>query len=189
MNKQRKAPSRGQRRTRYAGRRRIPWPIVIGLAALLILAFFVLRSLDVGAPGERIAVAGVGQHVPEGQAVQYNSVPPVGGAHWPSPASWGASPTQLPDERVVHNLEHGGVVIDYNAIGAEDFTKLKSLLSTYPRDRYNEVKLVIQPYDKIAPGTIALTAWGWREILGAYDEQAIRSFLDAHMNRCCESVP
>lgn len=96
---------------------------------------------------------------------------------------------QIPDERAVHNLEHGGIVIDYNGISAEDVAKLKSLLSSYPRDRYNEVKVVIQPYDKIAPGTIALTAWGWRELLTSYDDQAVRAFLDAHMNRCCESVP
>lgn len=189
MSTQRKPRPKGKQRGRYAGRRRITWPVVIGLAVALVVAFFIVRSLEIGAPGERIAVAGVGQHVPEGRAVQYNSVPPVGGAHWPSPASWGASATQLPDERAVHNLEHGGIVIDYNGISADDLTKLKSLLSSYPRDRYNEVKLVIQPYDKIAPGTIALTAWGWRQLLTSYDAQTIRAFLDAHMNRCCESVP
>lgn len=189
MSTQRKPGPKGKQRARYAGRRRVPWPVVIGLAAVLVLAFFIVRSLDIGAPGERIAVAGVGQHVPEGQAVQYTAVPPVGGAHWPSPASWGTYPAQLPDERVVHNLEHGGIVIDYNGIPADDVRKLQSLLLSYPRDRYNEVKLVIQPYNKIAPGTVALTAWGWRELLSAYDEQAIRAFLDAHMNRCCESVP
>jgi hypothetical protein len=166
----------------------VPWVPIVGAAIVLVAAFFVARSFDIGAPGERIAVAGVGQHVPEGQPVQYNSVPPVGGAHWPTPAGWGVSPTQIPDERAVHNLEHGGIVIDYNAISADDLTKLTALLSTYPRDRYGEVKIVVQPYDKIGRG-IALTAWGWREFLPAYDDHAIHSFLDAHMNRCCEAVP
>src|SRR5439155_388277 len=84
----------------------------------------------------------------------------TGGPHWPSPARWGLSTAQLPDERVVHNLEHGGIVIDHNAIGGDDLAKLTSLLSTYPRDKYGEVKIVIQPYERIAPGTIVLTAWG-----------------------------
>lgn len=189
MRKQRKQPPRGTPKARYARRWRVPWVLVVGAAVVLVAAFLLVRSLEIGAPGERISAAGVGQHVPEGQSVQYNSVPPVGGAHWPSPASWGASATQLPDERVVHNLEHGGIVIDYNSISADDLTKLKSLLSSYPRDRYNEVKIVLQAYDKIAPGTIALTAWGWRQLLMSRDDQAIRAFLDAHMNRCCESVP
>ena len=163
---------------------------VIAVAAVVaVFAFFVVRGLEIGAPGERIAVSGVGVHPPEGQPITYDTVPPVGGPHWPSPARWGLSTAQLPDERVVHNLEHGGIVIDHNAISGDDLAKLTSLLSTYPRDKYGEVKIVIQPYDRIAPGTIVLTAWGWRQILTRYDETVVRAFLDAHMNRCCEDVP
>ena len=186
---QRKPRIKGKTKGRYASRHRLPWPILIGAAVVLVAAVLVARSLEVGAPGERIAVAGVGQHVTEGQPVKYNSVPPVGGPHWPSPAGWGTSATTIPDERAVHNLEHGGIVIDYNGISADDLAKLQSLLRSYPRDRYNEVKLLIQPYPNIAPGTIALTAWGWRQILTSYDDQTVHAFLDAHMNRCCESVP
>ena len=189
MSKQRKPGIKGKTKGRYASRRRVPWPILIGVAVVLVAAVLVARSLEIGAPGERIAVSGVGQHVTEGQPVQYNSIPAVGGPHWPSPAGWGASTTTFPDERAVHNLEHGGIVIDYNGISAADLAKLQALLRSYPRDRYNEVKLLIQPYPKIASGSIALTAWGWRQILTAYDDQTVRAFLDAHMNRCCESVP
>ncbi len=179
----------GKSRGRYASQRRVPWFLLVGGMVVLALAFLIVRSLDLGAPGERIAVAGVGQHVTEGQPVQYNAVPPVGGPHWPAPAGWGVSSLQIPDERAVHNLEHGGVVIDYNGISADDLAKLKGLITAYSRDQYNEIKIVLQPHDKIAPGSIALTAWGWREGLLAYDAAAIRAFLDAHMNRCCESVP
>jgi uncharacterized protein DUF3105 len=147
------------------------------------------RALEVGAPGERIAVSGVGQHVPDGRPVQYNSVPPVGGPHWPSPAGWGIFATQLPDERVVHNLEHGGIVVDYNGLSGDDLAKLKLLITGYPRDKFNEIKIVMQPYDKIPSGTIALTAWGWRQLLSTYDERLVREFFDAHLNRCCEAVP
>ena len=189
MREQRGQRTTGKTKGRYAGRRRIPWPILIGAGVVILAAFFVVRAFEIGAPGERIAVSGVGQHVTEGQPVHYNANPPVGGPHWPSPAGWGASATTIPDERAVHNLEHGGVVIGYNGISADDLAKIKSLLGSYPRDRYNEVKLVIQPYPNIAPGTIALTAWGWRQILTSYDDQTVRAFLDAHMNRCCESVP
>ena len=189
MSATRRRPTKGKTKGRYASRRRVPWPILIGAAVVLVAAVVVGRSLDIGAPGERIAVTGVGQHVAEGQPVHYDTNPPVGGPHWPSPASWGSSSTTIPDERAVHNLEHGGIVIDYNGLSATDLAKLQALRANYPRDRFDEVKIVIQPYPGIAAGTIALTAWGWRQILTAYDDQAIRSFLDAHMNRCCESVP
>lgn len=192
MSNKRKQPAKGKpwkAKGRYARQRRVPWFLLIGAAVVLGLAFLVVRSLELGAPGEHIAVAGVGQHIIEGQPVQYNSVPPVGGPHWPAPASWGVSSVQIPDERAVHNLEHGGIVIDHNGISADDLAKLKALITGYPRDQFNEIKIVLQPYDKITPGSIALTAWGWRQLLPVYDAVAIRAFLDAHMNRCCESVP
>lgn len=189
MSNKRKQPPKGKQKGRYARQRRVPWFLLIGAVVVLGLAFLVVRSLELGAPGEHIAVAGVGQHVTEGQPVQYGTVPPVGGAHWPAPAGWGVSSVQIPDERAVHNLEHGGIVIDYNGISADDLIKLKAVITGYPRDQFNEIKIVLQPYDKIATGSIALTAWGWRQLLPAYDAVAIRAFLDAHMNRCCESVP
>jgi hypothetical protein len=165
---------------------------ILPIAGILIAAvggFFLIRSFEIGAPGERIAVTGVGQHIAEGQPIVYNSVPPVGGPHWPAPVAWGASTAPIPDERIVHNLEHGGVVISYNAISSEDLTKLIGLSRSYPRDRYNEVKLVIRPYEAIPAGTFVLAAWGWKQSFTAYDDAAVRAFLDAHLNRCCESVP
>lgn len=173
----------------YGQRRRVPWPLLAAAAIVVVLAFLLVRSLQLGAPGERIAVGGVGQHVPEGQPVTYNSVPAVGGPHWPSPAAWGNSTVPVPDERAVHNLEHGGVVISYNAIPTGDLAKLQSLLLTYPRDGFGEVKLLIRPYDRIASGTFVLAAWGWKQAFATYDDAGVRAFLDAHLGRCCESVP
>ena len=183
------SPKQRQGRRAYGQRRRVPWPILIGAAILAVVAFFAVRSLEIGAPGERVAVSGVGQHVPEGQPVAYNSVPPVGGAHWPAPAAWGNSTAPVPDERAVHNLEHGGVVISYNNIPSGDLARMQGLLLSYPRDSFNEVKLLIRPYDRIPQGTFVLAAWGWKQSFTTYDEAAVRAFLDAHMGRCCESVP
>ena len=95
----------------------------------------------------------------------------------------------VPDERAVHNLEHGGVVASYNNIPADALAALQALLTAYPKDKYGEVKLLIRPYDRIAPGAIVLTAWNWIDELTAYDDARVRHFLDAHLNQCCESVP
>mgnify|MGYP003291183493 CR=1 FL=1 len=95
----------------------------------------------------------------------------------------------MPDERAVHNLEHGGVVASYNNIPAESLAALQRLLTTYPRDKFNQVKLVIRPYDRIPAGTIVLTAWNWVDELPAYDEARVIRFLNAHLNKCCEDVP
>lgn len=174
---------------RYASRRRVPWiPLALGVG-VLVGAILLARGLEIGSPGQRQNVSGVGQHVTEGQPVRYDQTPPAGGAHWPSPASWGISSEPVPDERAVHNLEHGGVVVSYNAISPEDLGKLRQLVVAYPRDRYNEVKVLGRPYDRIPSGTVVLAAWGWTQSLTRYDEALIRAFLDAHLNRCCETQP
>lgn len=185
-----KAATRAQR-SRYSRRRRVPWVAVVVAAAAIVAGVLVARSLGVGEPavGTYVATSGVGQHVPDGQPIAYPQSPPVGGAHWGTPAPWGISSQPIADERVVHNLEHGGVVVSQNGMSDADLGRLRALLASYPKDRYSEVKVVVRPYDRIPAGAIVLTAWSWTETLGAYDEGMIREFLDAHLNRCCESVP
>lgn len=177
--------------TRYAWHRQIPWIAIGATAIALVLGVLVARSFGVGEGAGRYTGpgSGVGNHITEGQAIPYSSYPPTYGPHWPAPTTWGFHSEAVPDERAVHNLEHGGVVASYNNIRPDELAALQSLLTTYPKDKYGEVKLVIRPYDKIAPGTIVLTAWNWIDELPAYDEARVRRFLDAHLNQCCESVP
>jgi hypothetical protein len=160
------------------------------LAVVLVAAVLIARQLGVGeSAGRYIAGGGVGQHVPVGQAINYPSYPPTSGQHAASPATWGLHTEPVADEVAVHNLEHGGVVISHNNISADDLSKITALLRSYSKDQYGEVKLVIRPYDKIAPGTIVLTAWNWIDELPAYDAARVKAFMDAHLNKCCEAVP
>ena len=43
-----------------------------------------------------------------------NSSPPTSGPHWRHAADPGFYGTELPDEELVHNLEHGQIVVSYN---------------------------------------------------------------------------
>ena len=177
--------------TNYAWYRRVPWIAIVGGAVLLVIGVLVARSFGVGEGAGRYTGpgSGIGDHIAEGTPIAYPSYPPTYGPHWPAPAAWGFHSEVVPDERAVHNLEHGGVVASYNNIPPASLAALQALLTTYPKDKYGEVKLLIRPYDKIAPGTIALTAWNWIDELPAYDEARVRAFLDAHLNKCCEDVP
>jgi hypothetical protein len=178
-------------RRRYAERRRLPIPIVpvAALAIALVGGFFFIRSLELGSPGERFAVSGVGDHRAENTPIQYSTIPPAGGPHWASVAPWGYSAQPVPDERAVHNLEHGGIVVSYNLIAQADIDRLRALLTSYPRDRYGQVKLLIRPYDALPAGTFVMAAWGWKQSFASYDDAKVRAFMDAHLNRCCENVP
>ena len=189
-----KGSARGQhsqRRSNYAWHRRVPWVAVAAGVVVLVAGALIARNLGVGEnAGRYIAGGGIGQHVPVGQPIAYPEYPPTSGQHSNSPATWGFHTEPVVDELAVHNLEHGGVVASYNNISADDLAKLRALLGTYPKDRYGEVKLLIRPYDRIAPGRVVLTAWNWIDELSAgYDGARIRAFMDAHLNKCCESVP
>ena len=183
--------ARAQRaQSNYPWHRRVPWLAIGAGAIVLVVGVLIAQSFGVGESAGRYTGpgSGVGNHVPEGQSIAYPSYPPTYGAHWPAPATWGYHPEPVPDERAVHNLEHGGVVVSHNNIPAESLAALQALLTTYPRDKFNQVKLVIRSYDRIPAGTIVLTAWNWIDELPAYDEARVRRFMDAHLNKCCEDV-
>ena len=56
------------------------------------------------------------QHLPSGETlhVPYNTRPPTSGPHLPSIARWGLHTQPIPHELQVHNLEDGGVLVQYN---------------------------------------------------------------------------
>jgi hypothetical protein len=189
--KKKRTAARAKAESNYPWHRRVPWLAIAAGGALLVIGVLVARSFGVGegaghytGPG-----SGVGNHITEGQPIAYPSYPPTYGPHWPAPTTWGYHSEAIPDERAVHNLEHGGVVASYNNVPSDALAALQALLTTYPKDKYGEVKLVIRPYDKIAPGTIVLTAWEWIDELPAYDDARARQFLTAHLDKCCEDVP
>lgn len=194
MPRKKKRAARGARAntpSNYAWHRRVPWVAIGAGVVVLVIGVLVARSFGVGEGAGRYTGpgSGKGDHRTEGTPIAYPSYPPTFGPHWPVPAAWGYQSEPVPDERAVHNLEHGGVVASYNNVPAESLAALRALLTTYPKDKYGEVKLLIRPYDKITPGTIVLTAWEWIDELPVYDDARVQSFLRAHLNKCCEDTP
>ena len=128
-------------------------------------------------------------HIPEGDTYTgYNSVPPTSGPHWES--NWAScgihdKENEVPDSRIVHNLEHGQIVISYNLTDESEIDRLKNIARDLPRDRH---WLIVRPYSQIAPGEVAITAWGWLDKFSGVDEDRIRNFYVAHFNQRRESI-
>ena len=155
-----------------------------GLLALILVAggiWLATRSAGQAAPGQRFPIQGQ-QHITSGQAhPAYNSDPPTSGWHYDTPLASGFHDTPVADERVVHNLEHGHVVISY------DCSKLAECQGTQDRlqellRRYRNWKVTVVPRQN-ADAAIALTAWGWLDKLDSYDEARITAFINAWRDR------
>ena len=115
-------------------------------------------------------------HVPEGQSVVYSTTPPTSGDHWESWAECGFYESGLPDEFIVHNLEHGNVVVSYNFSEKQDIAALRRTLAGID---LAEEWGVTRFYDKIPEGTVAVTAWGMRARMPGSDLDGLASFFAA----------
>lgn len=126
--------------------------------------------------GEPVPILRNINHVPEGQRVDYSDAPPTSGEHWPTPASCGFYPDGLPDERVVHNLEHGAIVVSYNFTNPAQVTALRQALSGV--DQFDEWGIA-RAYDRIPDGQVALAAWGHLHRMAGVSPGEIGLFFDA----------
>ncbi len=162
--------------------------VVIALAAVVLLALYTGDGGPVAetSPGTPVPTMTTRDHVPEGTSVEYSTDPPTSGPHWGSTARWGVysdiSRTP-PDERLVHNLEHGGVIIYYDPDQVNETTVEK--LETLTRELHSDRPcLILTPRQNIQDDKpIALTAWGVLALLEDYDEAAIRAFWRDHVAR------
>ena len=155
-------------------------PGMVGLATLAVA----LSSCSSG-PGEKFPDQG-NQHIADEQSFSgYSSAPATSGPHWDTPAGWGIHPEPLPNERQIHNLEHGGIMIQYNTEDQELITQLRRFAqkqSDFP------CFLVVAPYPDMQ-FTVAVTAWGVRDTMASYDEERLQEFVDAYIRKGPERVP
>lgn len=123
------------------------------------------------------------EHIFPGQAhPAYNSNPPTSGWHFPQPADWGYYNGELPDERVVHNLEHGGIWISFKSA---DDTEVTNKLVALARRYRTKVIITLRPKND---SRIAVAAWQHLMNLDQYDEPAIIDFINRFKNKGPELI-
>ncbi|WP_370587943.1 DUF3105 domain-containing protein [Trichocoleus sp. FACHB-591] len=120
-------------------------------------------------------------HVPETEKVKYNSNPPTSGPHYAIWAQWGIHAKAPLDERLVHNLEHGGVIISYKPeqIQGQALEQIKAQVRDLSK---NNPRIILTPRPNLDTA-IALTAWGYLQKLDRYDPSAVTAFYNAHIAR------
>ena len=92
---------------------------VVAVVAVVALGYVGLQALK-PRPGVNVPIMAV-RHIQIGEQHEpYNSDPPTSGPHYAQPAQAGFYDEALPDEQLVHNLEHGYIVIWYNCTSLEE---------------------------------------------------------------------
>jgi len=160
------------------------WLIGVAVTAAAVYGLVLWSKKDsANKPGIVIAELG-SDHIPDGQRVgEYNSNPPTSGPHYAQPADWGVYEQPLLDERLVHNLEHGGIWLSYR--DADD-TALTAQLRDIADDYTLKVIMTPRPEND---ARIAVAAWGRLLKLESFDREQIEDFIGAFINRGPEQTP
>jgi hypothetical protein len=144
--------------------------ITVGIAAAVAIAVVLIIIFSGGGPADNVGVAASeancteretfesegDQHVDLGTPVQYEANPPTTGNHWPpeAVADAGFSEEPIAAESLVHNQEHGQIVIWYNPDASEEI-----LGQIEDMTEQNSVNLAA-PWDDIEePYNFVLSAW------------------------------
>ncbi len=129
---------------------------------------------------EEFEIEGV-NHVGPGETVSYNTNPPTSGSHWATPADWRFNNKELPDEQLVHNLEHGGIWITYKDLDEESINKLKDIAKN------NSNSVVITKRNK-NDNPIVVASWGRMMKLSEVNEALIQKYIDSYINQSPEKL-
>jgi hypothetical protein len=113
----------------------------------------------------------------------YNSFPPTSGNHYYQWLVWNIYTAPVPELMAVHNLEHGGLIIQYgDRVSASDVARIKTFYESDPN------ALIVAPLPKLGD-EIALTTWTqWAECTH-FDQNAFTKFEQAFRYRGRENYP
>jgi acylphosphatase len=149
----------------------------MSIAGVIVVAaaigWFAYRA-SADLPGEKFADLG-NEHIQTASDphTPYNSEPPTSGPHLPYIAPWGIHTRPITNELQVHNLEDGGVMVQYNCECPELVEKLRNIVRKYDK------QVILAPYPTMK-SRIALTAWTRLEKFEEFDEKRIVRFIDAY---------
>ena len=149
-----------------------PFAWAIAVAAVVFSVYYLSgasahKARDVPSLGNRHIRVGTSG------AVSYNTDPPTSGPHYPTIVSWGVHWKPIDKGFQVHNLEDGGVLVQYGCTDCPELVrKLENIVRGYPKF------VVLAPYPSMKH-RIALTAWGKIDTLEAFDEKRITAFIEA----------
>lgn len=130
----------------------------------------------------------LGTHVTEGTTVQYNSNPPTSGPHYPVWAAFQEYDKPIDRRYLVHDMEHGAVVIFYKCADQASCAPLlaaaREAVAALPDDKScsgtgARVRVIIVP-DPAIDVPLAAASWGWLYKAACGDANTLKQFVRDH---------
>ncbi len=98
------------------------------------------------------------------------TVPPTSGQHWNGWVQCGFYRNPVPDERIVHNMEHGNIIVHYNLANPTQVEELADAFGDIGQASLWGVARPYNPGEELFPeGSIGLTTWGVRDVWNVRD--------------------
>ena len=110
------------------------------------------------------------------QPDNWNSNPPTSGDHLATPLPPGVYDSDQDMRALVHNQEHGYVVILYKGIPADQVDQLREFVEA--RDGS---KLVLAPWSGLESNGVTLTAWQNLETMQRVNMDVVQAFVNDYM--------
>lgn len=180
----------GRRKAQQRRRLTIGGVTVLVLALLALGVTFASQALVRPTPGRSVPDEGR-THVNPGAPLDFKSIPPASGSHYPVWTRSGIYPEAQSPGGWVHSLEHGYVVVLYNCPSGcpDDVEKLGQFYATAPKSsRYNYQKLILSPYTNM-PQKFAAVAWARIDEMDELDIDRLAAFYRAYLDRGPEDAP
>lgn len=160
-----------------------------GFIGILLVGFAVLvfTSKQAETPRPGIAHNDKGrQHVE--QKSYSASEPPTSGDH-AAPVAWGVYETEQRDDQLIHNMEHGGIVVTYAPdISENELAQLKGLLAKpFSEPRFAPTKIVLAPR-KLNKASIVLSSWNRSETLDTFNKEAVMTYVKRNLGKSPEPL-
>ncbi|MBI2627447.1 DUF3105 domain-containing protein [Candidatus Nomurabacteria bacterium] len=165
---------------------------VILLTLVIIIGGTWLSSRKETKNKERLSKSMMGEKMPDQGAAHvardkahpaYNSNPPTSGPHWSGVAGPGIKTDFVPDELVLHSMEHGAAVVWYReGLEQSEMEKVKEAFANS-----DGKKIMLARKDLDVP--VALTSWGYLLKLETVDGIKIKEFIETNNDRAPEKAP
>ena len=198
------APKRRVER-RGDGRGRLLYVLLGAIAVAAVAAVGIALAMrGGGGAGDTGVAAGCTiQHFPQQSRAHvnrapkgftYNSFPPTSGPHHPIPAIWGVYQEPVAELTLIHNLEHGGIVVQYGDKIPQ--STVNEIVKWYNDDPNGLIVAPLPPLSTIPANPpkdpeskVYVTAWQYLMTCKGFNGDGFTKFKQAHRYNGPEKFP